>query len=31
VPGRNCTVRVRSRMLVIRCLECGAVRRFPVK
>ncbi len=28
-PGKNCTVRVRMKRIVMTC-ECGAVRRFPV-
>lgn len=31
VPGRNCSVRTRMKRLVISCLECGAVRRFPLQ
>ena len=31
IPGRNCTVRTRLGRLVVSCLDCGAVRRFPIK
>ncbi|NHI83438.1 MAG: ribonuclease P [Candidatus Thorarchaeota archaeon] len=34
IPGRNCRVRVRNkreRHVVVTCLDCGAVRRFPVR
>lgn len=31
IPGRNCTVRTRMKRSVISCLECGAVRRFPLQ
>ncbi|MHA1906653.1 MAG: ribonuclease P protein component 4 [Candidatus Thorarchaeota archaeon] len=33
VPGRNCRMRVRhnrSRHISVTCLNCGAIRRFPV-
>lgn len=30
-PGKNCTVRIRSGMLVMRCLECKRVKRMKVK
>ncbi len=29
IPGRNCRVRLRSRKVVIHCLECGQIRRMP--
>ena len=31
VPGRNCTFRTRLKRLIVRCLDCGAVRRFPLQ
>ncbi|NHJ12074.1 MAG: ribonuclease P [Candidatus Thorarchaeota archaeon] len=34
IPGGNCRIRVRNnreRHVVVTCLECGAVRRFPVR
>lgn len=31
VPGKNCRIRTRSGKVVIRCLECDAIRRIPVK
>ncbi len=34
VPGRNCRVRVRARRsthVVVTCLSCGTIRRFPIK
>ncbi len=31
VPGRNCRVRTVAGKIVIRCLECGGMRRIPIK
>jgi ribonuclease P protein subunit RPR2 len=33
VPGKNCRVRTnpRQRALVIKCLECGSISRFPYR
>ncbi|MBW3016084.1 ribonuclease P [Candidatus Woesearchaeota archaeon] len=31
VPGKNCRIRTRDKRLVMSCLECGYVRRLPVK
>ncbi len=31
VPGVNCTVRTRKSRIVMKCLECGALRRLPIK
>lgn len=30
-PGVNCTIRAKNRVVVIKCLECGAVKRYPYK
>lgn len=28
-PGKNCTVRTKDGRIVIKCLECGHVQRYP--
>ena len=30
-PGKNCTVRKRKNLIVIRCIECESIRRIKVK
>lgn len=29
VPGRNCRVRLEKRRVVVTCLKCGKVKRYP--
>ena len=29
VPGKNCRVRLKNRRVVVTCLECGRVKRYP--
>ena len=31
MPGKNCRVRTREKMLVNTCLNCGEIRRFKLK
>lgn len=31
VPGENCRIRLDGNNIVITCLECGAVKRYPYK
>lgn len=29
VPGDNCRIRLKGRYMVITCLKCGAIKRYP--
>jgi ribonuclease P protein subunit RPR2 len=31
VPGKTCRIRIHNSRLIYTCLECGSVRRFPLK